>query len=1145
MPQEKNLLDQRLQEFRSTYYKDRIMRGSLLLLLLISTMLFIALLSEGIFGFSSGIRTTIVYGLGGIFLLVLGYMVVWPLSKLLKLTNTISDLQIADMVSKHFPTINDKLTNLLQLRNEHKENNLLVQAAINKKTEVITPVPLKSAIDLKKNRKYVGYLGIPMVLFFLTFVINSSFLGDSGKRMLNYDKEFLPPPPFNLELSDIPTTLVAGQDYTFEVKVEGDRIPAELFVFIKNDAEKNGEFIDFNLTAEQADRFTYTLSNVKEDFSFRIGNEDVSSEIYPVEVLKRPSIKNFRAVVQYPAYTGLGIEKLADNVGDFKVIKGSRVTWELFPQGDLSEAWFVGNGKIPFDEKESDRYKVSQRMMKDLEYFISLNSVDNISNIDTVRYKVNILQDRYPSIYVRTSSTEFKIDLDPVMPLDLEIADDFGFTKMELFYRFTKSGGTSSVTKDYQSYDLKIDTKTLLQPLNYQIDLTRLGVNEGDELEYYIKVWDNDGVSGAKATTSATYKVVYPTLDAKYDEVNEDQDEVKDDLNKLKEKADELNEAYKKMQEKLLEQKKLSFDDKKEAQRMLEEHKKMIEELKETQQKFEETIDKMEENQMISEETLEKYEELNEFLEEMDNPEIEELLKELEEKMENLNPEDIREKMEQLQMNEEDMKKSLERTLELLKQLEVQEKADEIRNKLEQLEAKQELLNEKLEQTENEKMDKEEEAKQLEEMSERQEDLEEQMDGIKEDMKELEDLKEKTETPDEEKMDEMNQDAEEVQEEMDKASEEMKKASEEMEEGAKKNKKQAKQMKQKASESQKKAKQKMQKMQEQLSEMQMNMQMQQDQQNLEGLRELLENLLKLSFDQEDLRDEVKELKYGDPSLKAKSQDQKKLQDDMGLVKDSLDALANKMFQIQKFVMDESKSIEDNMKRSQTFFRNKQIPMVNYHQQSAMTSINNLANMLSDAMKQLQEQMKNAQQGQGMCPKPGEKPGMQQLGKEQQKLNQMMQQMKKEGGEMDGDKLGEMAAKQEAIRKKLKDAHDRMKRGEDGKPLGDMEKIMKDMIQSETELLNKQLTNEMLKRQQDILSRLLQADQSVRERELDDKRESKTAKLKDKKSPEELSLEEYKNKIRQELLKSNKLEYSNDFLILIEQYYKKLEGANEQ
>jgi hypothetical protein len=324
--------------------------------------------------------------------------------------------------------------------------------------------------------------------------------------------------------------------------------------------------------------------------------------------------------------------------------------------------------------------------------------------------------------------------------------------------------------------------------------------------------------------------------------------------------------------------------------------------------------------------------------------------------------------------------------------------------------------------------------------------------------------------------------------------------------------------------------------------MQMQMQMMQDQQNLDNLRELLENLLKLSFDQEDLRDEVKDLKYGDPVLNEKSRNQKKLQDDMDLVRDSLESLANKVFQIKKYVMDESGKITENMKQTQSFFRNKQVPMVTYHQQMSMTSINNLANMLSEVMKQMQDQMKNSMPGNSMCKKPGQGMSMQQMGEKQKQLNGQMQQMMNMG-KMDANKLSQMAAEQEAIRQQLKEAHERIKNGE-GKALGDMEKIMSDMIQSETELLNRQLTSETMKRQQEILSRLLQADKSVREREYEEKRESKTGKKIDMKSPEELSKEEYRNKIRQELLKSNKLEYSNDFIILIEQYYKKLEKADE-
>lgn len=1136
MDQNQQALDQQLQAFRKKYYLDKIIRGSLILLLLVSSMLFVALVSEGVFGFAAATRTTIVFGLGAIFLGVLGYMVVWPALQWGQLARGIDEYEIASMVQRFFPTINDKLVNLLQLRSTSQE--ALAYAAIDRKATDILPTRLSSAINFNVNLRYLWYMLIPLGLFLITYLADPTLLGSSAERLRNYNQEFIPPPPFDIQVSGLPEEVVAGEQIPLSVTVSGDELPAELFVFIRNDDEEGAQFIDYSMEQVSATEFQYTLTDVKQGFSLYIGNPEVRSETYAVSVLKRPFIKNFQVSIVYPGYTGLAPEKLEANVGDFKVLKGATVTWELEPQGEVSAVRFLpkdGEAAAFTPSEDGNRYRISRRVMQDLTYTLSLQSPDNIGNADTVRYRVNVVQDRYPSLYVYSPNNDFLVDLDPNMPLELEIADDYGFTKMELYYRFVKSGGTSEVTETFQTYPLTIARNTLLQPLAYEIDLTGLGLTEGDELEYYLKVWDNDAISGPKASTSATFKVIYPTLDAKYEEITAEQEAVEDDLEQLKQTSESLKQAYERMQKKLLEQKQLSFDDKREVERMVKEHKKMLEQLKRTQEQFEKAKDKLQENQMVSEETLQKYEELNKFMEELEDPEIQQMLKELQEKLENLNPEEMKEKMDQLQMNDEKLRESLERTLELLKQLEVQQKLDELRNKLDNLEAKQRVLQEKTEKAQT--------PEELDRASEQQEGLNEQMEQLQEDMQDLQEMKSETETPDGEKMEQLEQEAEQTQQEMQKAAEQAQQSSQQKQEGGRKNDKQSEQSQQGASQSQQKAADKMQEMSQQLSQMQMDMQGQQDQQNLESLRELLENLLKLSFDQEDLRDEVKDLKYGDPSLKNRSQDQKKLQDDMTLVEDSLKALANRMFMIQSFVMDESRKITQNMSRSQQFFRNKQVPKITYHQQEAMTSINNLANMLSDIMKQVQQQMKNAQPGQGMCKKPGQKPnGMKGLSEQQKKLNQQLKQMM-QSGDMSGEKMRQMSAQQRAIRKQLEEAQQRMK-GEEGEVLGDLDKIKRDMQESENDMVNKQLSAEMMRRQQQILQRLLQAQQSMREQDLDDKRESKTARELDQKSPEELSLEEYKNKIRQELLKSNKLEYSNDFMILIEQYYKKLEQADE-
>lgn len=1134
--EQQQLFDKRLSEFRQKFYVNKILRGALILLVLTGAMLFVALLSEGIFGFEPGVRTGIVYCIAAIFVGVLGSMVIYPITQLLQISKTISDFQIADIVRKHFPEINDKLLNVLQLRRENATENALLAAAINSKSAEIVPVRISNAINLKLNYKYLRWLALLLLLFIGVYFINPEILSAGSYRLFNYDKKFIPPAPFSIKIEGVPQKVIAGQEIPVNIKVEGKELPAELSIFIKKNAEDG--YIDYNLKKDSLKQFSYVFSDVKEDFIFYVGNPEVKTEEFKIKVIKRPFIKNFKVTVTNPAYTGLGTQTIDPNIGDLKVLKGSTVTWEMEAQGEVENAYFVNNTeKGKFSVVGDNKMSYKKFITNDMQYYLSLTSKENIDNIDTVQYQINVTQDRFPSIFVSSPNSEFTVDLDSKMPLGLEIGDDYGFSRMTLFYRITKSGGSSAVSPQYSFYPLAINNKTLIQALNYDIDLTQLGLKEGDELEYYVEVWDNDAISGNKSTKSAVFTVKHPTLDAKYDEINKDQENIKQQMENAKEQAEELAKEYQKMQEKMLEQKKLSFDDKKQTQRLLDQHKEVMEKMQNLQQQMEETKEKLQENQMISEETLKKYEELNKLVEEMKNPELEKFINEMKEKLEQLNPEQIKEKMEELKMNEEEMKKSIERTMELLKQLEVQQKIDEIKNKLDNLKAKQDMLNEKMEKAQT--------PQEMKNLENAQEELNKQMEGINKDLKDLADKKEQTETPDKDAMKDIQNEGKEAEEDMKNAGEQMEKSEGEQQSG---NKSQSTQSKQNASKKQKSASQKMEKMSEALSKMQMESQQSEDEQNLENLRELLENLLKLSFDQEDLRNEVGKLRFGDPALVEKSRTQKKLQDDMVLVRDSLDALANKVFQIKQFVMDESAKIQEAMKKSQTYFRDKNIPSVTKEQQLAMTSINNLANMLSDVMKQIQQQMMAAQQqksGSGMCQKPGNKkggqPGMKNLGKQQGQLNSMMQQMMNSGG-MNPQKLAEMAAQQEAIRKQLQEMHQKAKEEGSGGMLGDMDKIMQDMKESETEMLNKQLTAQTMFRQQQILSRLLQADKSVRERDLDEKRESNSGKELENKVPESLTKEEYKNKIRQELLKTGKMEYSGDFIYLIEQYFKKIDGS---
>jgi hypothetical protein len=86
----------------------------------------------------------------------------------------------------------------------------------------------------------------------------------------------------------------------------------------------------------------------------------------------------------------------------------------------------------------------------------------------------------------------------------------------------------------------------------------------------------------------------------------------------------------------------------------------------------------------------------------------------------------------------------------------------------------------------------------------------------------------------------------------------------------------------------------------------------------------------------------------------------------------------------------------------------------------------------------------------------------------------------------------MAAQQTAIRQRLEQMRNEMNK--EGKGLGNkLNPLINELEQQEKDLINKRFSKEMIKRQQDILTRLLESEKALNERGFEEKRESKSGK----------------------------------------------------
>lgn len=349
----------------------------------------------------------------------------------------------------------------------------------------------------------------------------------------------------------------------------------------------------------------------------------------------------------------------------------------------------------------------------------------------------------------------------------------------------------------------------------------------------------------------------------------------------------------------------------------------------------------------------------------------------------------------------------------------------------------------------------------------------------------------------------------------------------------------------------------------------------------QALREILENTIQLSKDQEKLMDDMRTINGYNPQYVETAQKQKKVKDDAKIIEDSLLALSKRVAEIRSFVNREVTKLNENLDRSVKGFSDRNFMEIRTRQQYSMTHANNLAVMLSDVLKQMQDQMQGDgdSKGKGKPSKgskgkkgSGSKPkSMSELKKAQEELNKQLREGlnkqpgkgeekgdgdKKPGGQKPGGEQGQpgmggmnskefarMAAQQQAIRQQMQKMLQQMgtkeKEGLGGQQkLQEMQRLME---QTEKELFNKKLSNEMLMRQQDILTRMLESEKAERKQEQEQKREAEQAKEKPATTPP--SFEQYlkqKNK-EQELLETIPAELQPYYKEKAKEYFKKVGG----
>lgn len=1002
---------------------------------------------------------------------------------------------LALQIEKHFGGLQQQLISALQLWQEKdapNQSQALIQAAIERADKDTAHLHFEKVINHHQTRQ-ACYASLGIAIFcLLCFTLWPTSLNSATQRLLQPLTAFERPPETYIALRPGHAEVVAGEPFEIVADLSGI-VPRKARLYTReNNAQ---DWIPVVLPVRQ-NKARHTFPIVTRSFSYYLSAHDARTEPYDLTVRQRPLVTRVVHDDTFPAYTQLPNRNNQEG-GDIVVPTGTKVDLRIETNHALDKAWlhFDDDTQMPAQISENQA-RVSLTVNKDMRYTIQLQDPHMIRNREPVTYRMVALPDRIPDVrLLRPGNAELGETMQ--VPVSAEAFDDYGITKMEIRYRLN-----DQTQEKRQAMPLTQTSKEATSHLAW--NLTPFDLLPGDRITYRIRAYDNHPKPNVGETPD--YIIRFPSLYEIHQSTEQTQQESLEDMADVQSHSQALTEKLETLTRELRNKDNLDWQDKQKLEEAIQSQEDMNNQMQNTAEQLEKTLEKLEESGLLKDDTLQKLEELQELLEQIQSPALQEAMEKLQKAMESADSEMVRQALEEFKNEREKFQESIDRTIALLKRVQQQQTLDALTKKLESLVESQEKI------TEDIQKDIAPDA-----LSRRQEQITEDTQKLQDELQQSAE-KFKASNPTDQQLEQLAQQMKDQQ---------LTQRMDQVQQNLENNQKSS------AQKNSEKVSQDLQQMAQQMNNVRQQFANAQKNEIANELQRVLQDLITLSRAQERTAQRAESAQNRDQSAPLALDQARTMTSTNRMAQRLLDASQKTFFMPPQAGAALGEALK-NMENAAGHLNSGDSQRAAQDARHAMQSLNGAAMMVQRALGQV------SSSGSGT----GFEEMMQQMAdmaQQQSDLNAQTESLfgkPRPGQGQPG--LEKLAAQQRAIQQALQELQQELARQQQ-QMLGDLGKVASDMEETARELQQRQITPETLNRQQQILSRMLDAQKSMRERGKSRQREAQTGADVAYRGPGSLptNLGENNNPLRQYLQEALKEGYPTEYQSLIRRYFESL------
>ena len=631
---------------------------------------------------------------------------------------------IAKKIANIHPEQNEIILSSLEFENDKSKtfySDEIINANIKLANEIADRIKFKDIFPYKKLLYSLKIFSFILCISIISFIINQESYDTFYTAITNIEGFA---PKYDREIKVFPGDIVLLKGTNQKIQIEN--YYSELNYTLNYEQNLRWKSVDLN-------KNYYIFYNINDSIRYYIQNDFAKSDSFIINILEKPTIKRLTVYYSFPSYSKLSNKVEEDASGNIIALKGTKIKLTLVVNNNLLEHRIVfSDGQTKVLEKIDDfLYSTAFTVDKSLSYHFYLEDILNNKN-QIIERTIYAEEDIPPRVEILFPAEDKILAQNLKEDIEFLATDDFGISELQIVFKKNN--------EEYSSRTIQKDMEQTSLKGTYTFDINDQNLLPGDVIFYYLIVYDNCTIPDRQSDKSKIYLLKFPSIEELYEEIQAQQEdkyknlqETLNDAQKQKDKFDEIRRKFLKTEE-------MDWKEKEDLKSVLKNQKELAKKSAETAEEYKKFIDQIEKNKAVADETLEKLKQIQEIMEEIATPELNEALKRLQNAMQNINPEQMKKALNNFKFSQEEFLKKLEETLNLLKSIKLEQDMQKCLQQAEELEKLQKELNKKT-------GEKVEENKNLSDLAGEQEDISEKCDNLQNNLenlsKELTDNREK------------------------------------------------------------------------------------------------------------------------------------------------------------------------------------------------------------------------------------------------------------------------------------------------------------------------------------------------------------------------------------------------------------------